>query len=149
MTKNFFGLDKGVSYIIQKKMQIDLKDRFITKVEELSGQTISACYQCGRCSGGCPSASFMDLLPNQIMRLTQLGRTGDVLNCRTIWLCASCFTCVIRCPKGVDLARVMEAFRQILLRRNVDYLEPLKIEVKERVNLPQIALVSSFRKLTA
>lgn len=134
-------------------MRIELKGKirneFVKKIEDLSGQDLSGCYQCGRCSGGCPSAPFMDPLPNQVMRLAQLGMKEEVLGCKTIWLCACCFTCLIRCPKGIDLAKVMEAFRQLLLRQNVDYIDPYKLSKSEVVELPQIALVSSFRKLTA
>lgn len=134
-------------------MRVELKGRirneFVKKIEELSGQDLSHCYQCGRCSGGCPSAPFMDFLPNQVMRLAQIGMKEEVLNCRTIWLCASCFTCLIRCPKGVDLAKVMEAIRQMSLRQNVDHISPTEIPLEKRLELPQIALVSSFRKLTA
>lgn len=125
-----------------------IRNEFVKKVEELSGESLLNCYQCGRCSGGCPSAPFMDLLPNQVIRLAQLGREEEVMCSKTIWLCASCFTCFVRCPHGVDLAKVMEAMRQILLRQNIDYIDPFKLSKAEVVELPQIALVSSFRKST-
>lgn len=131
------------------KIKGEIRNEFVEKIEELSEQNLLGCYQCGKCSAGCPSAPFMDLLPNQVIGLAQLGRKEEVLNCKTIWLCASCFTCSVRCPKGIDLAKVMEAARQIVLRQNIDRIEPLKIPKKEIVELPQIALVSNFRKLTA
>lgn len=125
-----------------------IRSDFARKVEELSGQNLLACYQCGKCSAGCPSVSAMDILPNQIIRLAQLGLEEQVLRSRSIWLCASCFTCVARCPRGVDLAKVMEALRLILLRHKVDHVDPLKIPEETFVELPQIALVSNFRKFT-
>ena len=88
----------------------------------------------------------MDLLPSQIIRLIQLGQFSDVLNSKTIWLCASCFSCSARCPKGVDLAKVMEALRLLLLRKSSNYVELSELDIDE--NLPQIALVSNFRKMT-
>lgn len=121
----------------------------IDKVSELSEQNLYSCYQCGKCSGGCPAVSEMDLLPNQVIRLLQLGMLDDASTSNTMWICASCFTCSVRCPKGVDLAKVMEALRQISLRKNVDYVEVRKISAKEISILPQIALVSNFRKQTA
>jgi heterodisulfide reductase subunit C len=124
----------------------DAQNAIIKKVEDISGQNVLACYQCGKCSAGCPMVSLMDLLPNQIIRLIQLGQVGDVLNSKTIWLCASCFTCTARCPKGVDLAKVMEALRLLLLRKNTNYVELSELEIDE--NLPQIALISNFRKMT-
>ena len=124
----------------------DVQNAIIKKVEDISGQNVLACNQCGKCSAGCPMVSLMDLLPNQIIRLVQLGQIGDVLNSKTIWLCASCFTCTSRCPKGVDLAKVMEALRLLLLRKSTNYVEPSELDIDE--NLPQIALVSNFRKMT-
>ena len=122
---------------------------FVKRVEEISGQSLLSCYQCGKCSAGCPMAFAMDLLPNQVIRLVQMGLEEDIASCKAIWICASCLTCSVRCPRGVDLARVMEALRLITLRKNVDYVELSKIPAPDLTELPQIALVSSFRKLTA
>ena len=124
----------------------DVQNAIIKKVEDISGQNVLACYQCGKCSAGCPMVSLMDLLPNQIIRLIQLGQFSDVLKSKTIWLCASCFSCSARCPKGVDLAKVMEALRLLLLRKSINYVELSELDIDE--NLPQIALVSNFRKMT-
>jgi len=126
-----------------------LRGEFSAKVAELSGQNLRLCYQCGKCSAGCPMAFAMDLLPNQVMRLVQLGLAEDIADCRTIWLCASCLACTVRCPKGVDIARVMEALRLLTLRKNVDFVLPYEIDRDTIAELPQIALVSGFRKLTS
>jgi len=125
-----------------------LKSEFVSRVSDLSGQNLNLCYQCGKCSAGCPMSSVMDLLPNQVMRLVQLGLEEDIGNSKTIWLCASCLICTVRCPKGVDISRVMEALRLITLRKNINHLEPSGIRPEIIAKMPQIALVSSFRKLT-
>jgi len=126
-----------------------LQSDFVKKVEEISGQSLLSCNQCGKCSAGCPMSFAMDFLPNQIIRLAQLGLEGDVATSKTVWLCASCLICTIRCPRGVDLGRVMEALRLITLRKNIDYLETSKISADTLSELPQIALVGGFRKHTA
>ena len=90
----------------------------------------------------------MDLLPRQIMRLAQLGLEDDIADSNTMWLCASCLACTVRCPRGIDLSRVMEALRLITLRKNIDFVEPSDIPPETIAELPQIALVSGFRKLT-
>jgi len=125
-----------------------IKGEFAKKVAEISGQDINLCYQCGKCSAGCPMSFAMDLLPNQIMRLVQLGLQEEIGNSKTIWLCASCLTCTARCPKGVDISRVMEALRLLTLRKNTNMVEPSELSSEEMADLPQIALVSAFRKLT-
>lgn len=124
-------------------------DPFVKKVEELSGQNLLACYQCGKCSAGCPAVSQMDILPNQIIRLAQLGLKEELLASRAIWLCASCMTCNTRCPKGINIAEVIEAVRLILLRKSKDHLEVKELSEKVREEVPPIALISSMRKFTS
>src|SRR6266568_5030069 len=86
---------------------------FVRKVEALSGSKVSRCFQCGKCSAGCPMRSFMEHPPNRIMRLLQLGQYERVLAGRSIWYCASCETWSARCPNKVDLAAIMDALRTL------------------------------------
>ncbi|HDD43771.1 MAG TPA: heterodisulfide reductase [Candidatus Desulfofervidus auxilii] len=130
------------------KLPIKFKRSFeiLRKIEDISGENVFACYQCGMCSAGCPMAPEMDILPNQVLRLLQIGAIEEVLETRTVWLCASCFTCSARCPKGVNLAKLMEGVRIVILReKNKDYFKPEEM-IKEP--LPAIALVSALRKFT-
>jgi len=82
-----------------------------TFVEKQSGQRIFDCYQCGKCSAGCPIDYAMDMGPRQIMRSIQLGLKKEVMQSTTIWLCVSCETCSSRCPAKIDIAKVMESLR--------------------------------------
>jgi len=119
---------------------------FVTQVEEMSGQDLLACNQCGKCSAGCPVVAAMDVLPSQVIRMAQLGMEDEVLESKTIWICASCLTCVTRCPKGVDLPRLMEAMRQIALRRGVAELDLGALPPELLREVPQLAIVGGFRK---
>jgi heterodisulfide reductase subunit C len=125
-----------------------VRSDFVRDVEEISGQDLLACNQCGKCSAGCPVAFAMDLLPSQVIRYVQLG-LEEALMSQTIWLCASCLTCVSRCPKGVDLPRVMEALRQIVLRREGDRLQPSELPAEILARAPQLAVISGFRKYSS
>lgn len=122
---------------------------FVKKVEEISGQNVLSCYQCGKCSAGCPSVEEMDILPSQIIRLVQLGQEDQIEAFNTIWICASCNTCAVRCPRGVDLTKIMEAVRLLVLRRNENQIEPSQLPQDLIEEMPQIALISNFRKFTA
>lgn len=95
--------------ISQKTMELDI----VRKVEELSGTSVRRCFQCGKCSAGCPMATFMDHPPNRIVRLLQLGQWRRILEGRSIWYCASCETCSTRCPNRVHLAAIMDALRKL------------------------------------
>ena len=126
-----------------------VRSPFVAKVEKLSGQNLLACYQCGKCSAGCPVVSSMDILPNQIIRPAQLGLEKDLLESKAIWVCASCMTCNVRCPKGINIAEVIEALRQIMLRARKDHVEVKELSGDDRANVPPIALISSMRKFTS
>ena len=121
---------------------------FKEKVEELSGENINLCFQCGACSSSCPLTTEMDLLPSTVIRYAQLG-IDEVLESKTIWLCSTCCNCEVRCPRGIDIANVMEALRQMVLRTKYDKVSLDDLTSEELKELPQVALVSTLRKLTA
>jgi heterodisulfide reductase subunit C2 len=121
-----------------------VRGEFVTQVETISGESLLACNQCGKCSAGCPVAFSMDLLPNQIIRLAQLG-INEVLDSQTIWTCAACLTCVSRCPKGIDLPRIMEALRVIKMQKDGSRMNE-KDMAEYLADAPQLAIIGSFRK---
>lgn len=119
----------------------------LNKVEELSGEKVFSCHKCGKCSAGCPIGVIMDIRPHQVIERIQ-AEDWSVLESKTIWLCASCFQCAVRCPKDVDLTKVMEALRLIILRTNTDHVSLSEISKEDLEELPPVALVSNFRKST-
>ena len=70
------------------------------------------CYQCGKCSAGCPVASDADMTPREVLRHLQLGQVEPVLKSNMPWLCAGCGMCLARCPQSVDLPNLMLACRR-------------------------------------
>jgi heterodisulfide reductase subunit C len=121
---------------------------FREKVKELSGEKIDLCFQCGACSSGCPMTQEMDYLPSKVIRMTQLG-LEEALDSKTIWVCTTCFNCEVRCPRGIDIANVMEALRTMVLRKKYNRVNLEDLTAEELRELPQIAIVSNQRKLTA
>lgn len=124
---------------------------FAQRVEEISGQKLFACYQCGNCTAGCPVSFAMDLGPHQVIRFSLLGLEEEVLKSNTFWMCASCLQCTSRCPKGLDIARIMEAIRLVILRKKerLDRLEVAELSEEFLERVPQIALISGFRKFSS
>ena len=86
---------------------------FVQEVETLSGQKVGHCYQCGKCTAGCPFAFLMEDAPHKIIHLVQLGLQKPVLSSPAIWFCASCETCTTRCPEQVDVAKLMDTLREL------------------------------------
>jgi len=93
----------------QPIMGVSLMER----VNVLAGQQIELCYHCHKCTSGCPVAEEMRFGPDQVLLLVQLGQADRLLRSPDIWLCAGCETCATRCPNEIDIARVMDALRQI------------------------------------
>ncbi len=106
-----------------EKAVLEMNSDFLAEVEEKSGVKVSACYQCRKCTNGCPVTFAMDLFPDQVMRYIHLGLRKEILQSSTIWVCASCETCTTRCPNEVDIARVMDYLKQTLIREDAKAAE--------------------------
>lgn len=104
---------------------------FKCEIQRISGENVMSCYQCGECTAGCPAAFAMDISPNQVMRMSQLGLKDEVLASSAIWLCAGCETCATRCPRGVALSKVMDACRQIAVKEGKRAKEPNIVKFHE------------------
>jgi len=124
-------------------------DEVLERVTTISGQNLLACYQCGRCSAGCPVVDEMDIVPSEIIRLLQLGQVDEVLSSKTIWTCASCLQCASRCPKGVEFSNICDALRAVVLRTR---LATPKLDADGLTRMmvsdaPQMGVVGALRKL--
>ncbi len=123
--------------MIKKTVLTIENEQFLTRINELSGEIATLCEQCGTCSGSCPMVSEMDMTPSQMMRMVQLGQP-EVMESKAMWVCASCFTCTVRCPRGLDPSKVAEALRLVKLRKVIDEIDLRDIPEDELQRLPQI-----------
>lgn len=102
-------------FISQETIKSNIQDI----LEKDCGQKVRQCYQCGKCSAGCPISFQMDYLPNQIIRMLQLGMEKEALSSQTIWLCASCLVCTARCPREIDIAEIMDFLRRRAYKKHI------------------------------
>ncbi|OPY68590.1 MAG: succinate dehydrogenase iron-sulfur subunit [Syntrophorhabdaceae bacterium PtaU1.Bin034] len=86
---------------------------FLKEMEEKSGEHISTCYQCYRCTNGCPALAEMDLYPHKLIRHIILGNKEKVVGAKTPWACLQCYTCSVRCPNDIDIAHVLNTLRKV------------------------------------
>lgn len=99
-------------------------ETFLDKVNgRIENVPIQRCYHCRKCTAGCPVTFAMDYNIDTIIKMIQMGKEDEVLNSSTIWLCASCETCITRCPNEVDIARMMDVLREMVLEAGVDVKE--------------------------
>jgi heterodisulfide reductase subunit B len=110
----------------------EISTELAKKIQEETGQNVYLCYQCVKCTSGCPLADHFDLEPNQVMRMVQFG-DESVLESKTIWTCASCLTCSTRCPQGLDIAGIMDALRMESRKQG-------KVAIKEATQFNDIFL---------
>lgn len=104
---------------------------FLKQLDNEIKVNVNICYQCLKCSAGCPMSYAMDYTPAQLIHAIRLGLKDLVLNSKTMWMCSSCQTCTTRCPQEVDIARVMDVVKIIAVSEGIK---------------PQVSRVNAFNK---
>lgn len=112
--------------VVSKK---DLDKNFFKEVSSIpGGEKIKDCIQCGMCSGSCPVSFIMDYTPRRIIEMVRRGHKKEVLSCNTPWICSSCYSCTVRCPKEIKITDVMYALKRIASKEKTypkDVLSPM------------------------
>jgi heterodisulfide reductase subunit C len=93
-------------------------------LQSLTGENVMLCYQCKKCTLGCPSAYAMRMRPHELIRAIQLGLSEEIYWSGTIWICLSCETCNTRCPQDINILRVIDGLREMAFSKKVDYYNP-------------------------
>ncbi len=102
------------------KSEAELRSAFWGQLKNVpEGDKIKSCIQCGTCSGACPVSYAMDITPRQTVALFRAGRIEDILHSRTIWICASCYSCTVRCPSGIRVTDTLYALKRIAMSRKI------------------------------
>jgi heterodisulfide reductase subunit C len=119
------------------------------EIIRISGVNPSKCMRCGKCSATCPAYDEMEYHPHQFVNMVESGDIEALMNSKSIYKCLSCFACIDRCPRGVEPAKLVEAVRLSVIRKQgANHLTPNMIPAMLDEDLPQQAIVSAFRKYT-
>ena len=113
------------------------------------GEKIPTCMQCGICAGACPVSHEMDHTPRQLVRMIQLGLKNEVLNSNTIWICTTCFSCSVRCPRGIHPTELMETLKPLAIaegikNRNAKFDIVFSDVVKKNGRASEFLLISKY-----
>lgn len=135
-------------------VNLTAQDNLVEVLESIARTRVSDCYQCGKCTAGCPRASAMDIVPNRLIRMVQLGDAESALRSQAIWQCVSCETCTTRCPKSVDCAAIMDALRNEAYRRGktsekqapvILFQKAFLDNIRRNGRLDEIELIAQFK----
>jgi len=102
------------------KKEKELRDSFLQQVANIpGGESIKKCIQCGSCTGSCPVSYTMDITPREVIALFRAGDIESILSSRTIWICASCYACTVRCPQGVQVTDILYALKRLAIEQEI------------------------------
>jgi len=134
-------------------------DSLKQQLEKVTGNNYACCYQCGKCTAGCPAGGFMDNPPARIMRLVQAGHVEEAMKSDSLWYCIGCMTCTTRCPQNLEIAGTMDALREMALKDDTASQERARKlvtafhtsflnTVRKTGRLQELALVNSYKLRT-
>jgi len=102
------------------KKEKELRDSFLQQVANIpGGESIKKCIQCGSCTGSCPVSYTMDITPREVIALFRAGDIKSILSSRTIWICASCYACTVRCPQGVQVTDILYTLKRLAIEQEI------------------------------
>ena len=128
---------------------MERKDLQKEQIQRMSGVNVLKCMRCGKCTATCPSFDEMEYHPHQFVYMGEKGEIDKLMESDSIYKCLTCFACVERCPRDVEPAKVVEAVRlEVVRRQGMNHLKPDAIPGLWDEDLPQQAIVTAMRKYT-
>ena len=117
------------------------------EIVRMSGVNPKKCMRCGKCTATCPSYDEMEYHPHQFVYMVEKGDIEPLMNSKSLYKCLSCFACVERCPRNVQPAKLVEAVRlEVIRKQGQNHFKPENVPEQLDEDLPQQAIVSAFRK---
>ncbi len=119
------------------------------EVIRISGVNPLKCMRCGKCTATCPAFDEMEYHPHQFVSMVESGDIEPLMQSESLYRCLSCFACVDRCPRGVEPAKLVEAVRLSVIRKQgANRMTADDVPALLDGEIPQQLLVSAFRKYT-
>lgn len=105
---------------VLSRSERELREGFLAEIERIPGAgRLDQCIQCGTCTASCPVSFAMDLTPRQVIAMFRAGAIEDLLRSRTIWVCASCYQCTMRCPADISITELLYGFKRMAIDRGI------------------------------
>ena len=97
-------------YLITDK---DVDPTFKDEIMANGSESLAICYQCGTCSGACPSGRRTPYMIRRLVRKALAGLKDQVISDDAIWMCTTCYECQERCPRDIKIVEIVKAIRNV------------------------------------
>ena len=97
------------------------RNNFLREVEANveEGEWVKMCMQCGVCAGSCPLGNAWEHPPQEIFMMIRAGKREDVLTSDSMWMCTSCYSCIVRCPRELPITHIMHGLAHYAKRLGI------------------------------
>ncbi len=89
----------------------NIDENFKQEIMDAGAESVALCFQCGTCTGACPSGRRTPYKIRQVVRKSIMGLKEEVISDDTIWMCATCYECQERCPRGIKIVDIVKTVR--------------------------------------
>jgi len=113
-------LDRVKEDYMNETQTVVAADDFMEELRSFpGGEKVDLCIQCGTCTASCPNADRMDYAPRQVIAMLRAGMFDEVLRSNSMWFCASCYLCTVRCPRDIKPTELMHSLECMSARHGL------------------------------
>jgi heterodisulfide reductase subunit C len=117
--KGLFNMDELIDLMSTSKPAIDERAMERAILLKLSVLDPNKCFECAKCTSGCPAMKLLELHPHEVMGLVNLGFIDELIKSDVIWCCMTCLKCQERCPQKVSPVETILALRTLAVAKGM------------------------------